>query len=376
MRSRIKTFTKQNKWQIGLFTVLLVIVFFAFHDSFLYAQTIGKVTKVQSEVSGNGTNFNTDNSAQKETLYTQNVTIKVLNGAHKGQKVKVTNEYGYSQIDSEKYQWGDRVFLNVKGDSAISSASISGVKRDGYAVLLVAILIFLMLVITGKRGVRALIPLILNIAIFAASLMLYERGADLLQLSYALIGIFTVVTVLIVNGFNRRSFAAIIATLLTSAAAIAVFYLALHFGEEIDFASLDYVTGGQDLETIFIAGVCLTSLGAVMDVAISIAAGLNEVMEKNEKVTVGQLLSSGREIGHDIMGTMINVLFFTYACGLLPVLIIKLKNSIRLLTIVRLQIPFEITRFLIGGISILLAIPVSIAIVTVVLKVRIRRGDR
>ncbi|MDD3403001.1 MAG: YibE/F family protein [Hespellia sp.] len=370
---RNREFLKQHRWQLGLFTVLLVIVFFAFHDAFLYTQTIGKVTHTETAISGNATNYNTDNDAQKETLYEQKLTIRILNGVHKGEQIKVKSSYAYSQIDSEKYSRGDRVFLEIKGEKQISSAIVNGVKRDQYAVLLTAALVFAILCIAGKKGARALVSLLLNIGIFICSIFLYEKGADLLKMSYALVGIFTVLTVLIVDGPNKRSFAAIVSTLLTTFLAVEVFYLALHFGGEIDYASLDYVTGGQDLETIFLAGICLTSLGAVMDVSISIAAGLNEVVEKNPEVKLRELLSSGREIGHDITGTMINVLFFTYMCGLLPVLIIKLKNSIQLLTIVRLQIPFEIARFLLGGISILLAIPVSIVITTVALKLR-RKG--
>ena len=66
---------------------------------------------------------------------------------------------------------------------------------------------------------------------------------------------------------------------------------------------------------------------------------------------------------------MINVLLFTYICGLIPLMIMKMKNEVSLLTIVRLQIPFEISRFLIGGIGIVLAIPVSIALSSIILKI-------
>lgn len=370
---KYREFTKQHKWQIGLFTILVVIVFFAFHNAFLYSQPIGKVTKVQTEVSGNATNYNAENSSQKEILYTQTITVKILNGTFRGQKVKVKNDYAYSQIDSEKYRWGERLFLDVKGENQIASATIRGVKRDQYVVLLIAILVFALLCVAGRKGIRAGVSVLLNIGIFAGSLFLYERGTNLLWMSYVLVFVFTIVTVLVVNGMNRQSIAAILATLLTTFLALEVFHLAMHFGGEIDYASLDYITGGQDVETIFLAGICLTSLGAVMDVAISIAAGLSEVIQKNPHVKLRSLLASGREIGHDITGTMINVLFFTYICGLLPVLLIKLRNEIRLLTIIKLQIPFEITRFLVGGISILLAIPVSILISSIVLKIRRKR---
>ena len=148
-----------------------------------------------------------------------------------------------------------------------------------------------------------------------------------------------------------------------------IFLLAMEYGGEIDYAALDYVAGGQDLESIFIASVAIAGLGAVMDVAVSIAAALNELILKDPGISVKSLARSGREIGHDIMGTMINVLLFTYICGLIPLMIMKMKNEVSLLTIVRLQIPFEISRFLIGGIGIVLAIPVSIALSSIILKI-------
>ena len=114
----------------------------------------------------------------------------------------------------------------------------------------------------------------------------------------------------------------------------------MEYGGEIDYAALDYVAGGQDLESIFIASVAIAGLGAVMDVAVSIAAALNELILKDPGISVKSLARSGREIGHDIMGTMINVLLFTYICGLIPLMIMKMKNEVSLLTIVRLQIPF------------------------------------
>ena len=54
-----------------------------------------------------------------------------------------------------------------------------------------------------------------------------------------------------------------------------------------------------------------------MDVAVAIATALSEIIRKKPDVTFLQLFKSGREIGYDIMGTMINVLLFVFVCGLI-----------------------------------------------------------
>lgn len=71
------------------------------------------------------------------------------------------------------------------------------------------------------------------------------------------------------------------------------------------------------------------------------------------------LIHSIREMGYDIMGTMINVLFFTYISGAVPIMIVKIKNGYTLYHLIRFEIVFEIIRFLIGAIGIVLAIPVA-----------------
>ena len=366
---KIKAFYKKYTWQCILAAVLAVIVMFSFFIINFYPSEIGKIVKAETKQDGNAVNYNTEGENLSEPSYQQKLTVKILSGRHKGKKVSVSNTFGYSGIDTERYKKGDRVFLSISGEDTVSSVSITGIKRDQYAVLLTAVLIFLVAVIGKGRGILSLCSIGVNIAVFVIGLMRYEEGDDLLKLCTVMIGLFTVITLFLVNGVNKRSLAAIVSTLVTVMLTMGIFFLAMTYGEEIDYASLDYIVGNQDLETIFIASIAIAGLGAIMDVAVSIAAALQELVRKKPDITFLELAHSGREIGYDIMGTMMNVLLFTYICGLIPVMIIKMKNEISLLTIVRLQIPFEISRFLIGSIGIVAAIPVSILIASAIMKV-------
>ena len=110
-----------------------------------------------------------------------------------------------------------------------------------------------------------------------------------------------------------------------------------------------------------------------MDVAVAIAAALGEIVKQKPDVTFLELFKSGRKIGYDIMGTMINVLLFVFGCGLIPMCLIRMNNSVRFVTIIILHIPCELCRFFVESIGIVLAIPVSIIITSVMMKMSVKK---
>lgn len=59
---------------------------------------------------------------------------------------------------------------------------------------------------------------------------------------------------------------------------------------------------------LLVAGVIISALGAVMDVAMSISSALGELKAVNPGLTVKALWKSGMNIGRDMVGTMTNTL--------------------------------------------------------------------
>ena len=122
--------------------------------------------------------------------------------------------------------------------------------------------------------------------------------------------------------------------------------------------------------------VLFAGLGAIMDVAVTLSAAMGELIRKKPDISIKKLYLSGREVGYDIMGTMISVLLFTFAAGLIPSFLIRMNNEVAFFTNVRLYIPFEISRFLIESIGIVAAIPISIVVASALFKLQIRKGER
>lgn len=72
---------------------------------------------------------------------------------------------------------------------------------------------------------------------------------------------------------------------------------------------------------LMFAGILISALGAVMDVAISVSSTLNEIHEKNPGLTREELFKSGLNVGRDMMGTMSNTLILAFAGNSLNTLV-------------------------------------------------------
>ena len=360
LKQKIKNLYDKYPGHFILTVIFIITVLILLNNDFMYKRPIAQVTSAKTIKSEPVTNHNNGFYPISEKSYEQKVTLKLLNTENKGKKVTVRHRYNYSQIDTEKLSHGDKVFVAFNSKGKLSSCHITGIKRDSYAFILLALFIYIILLVTGRRGAVIAFTTFVNIGIFIFSLELYERGMDILFIANILILLFPCITLLISNGFKKSTFMAILSTFITLLITLLIFKFAVTYGEEIDYANLDYIVGDHDLERIFFASIELAGLGVVMDVAVSITSSLYELAQKTPGLKFKNLLKAGREMGYDIMGTMINVLLFTYICGLMPLIILKLRNEISLFTIIRLQIPFEICRFLFGSIQILSTIPVSI----------------
>ncbi len=119
-----------------------------------------------------------------------------------------------------------------------------------------------------------------------------------------------------------------------------------------------YGDGKLDITGILFAGIVLGSLGAVMDVAMSIASSIQEIHQANPALSGFQLAKKGLNVGRDIIGTMANTLILANAGMALPLMLLILANDIPYLKIINMGlIATEIIRALSGSIGLFLAVP-------------------
>lgn len=370
---KITEYIKKNKKAklYGIFGIIyLLAVIFVMNDAWLYQTPIAKLTKVETSVSGE----NKSTRGTSEVKYQQKIRGVILNGKNKGKIVNFSNEYTYTGMLKQKYHKGDKVLLN--GSESNAGSSIQSIKRDTELVILLGLLIFVLMTIAGKKGVLTIVTVGINIAIFTVGFLKSGEDADVVAICNKMVIFFAIATLIGLNGIHKKTWAALLSTLCILAIIMGIFDVVISHVAELDYSTMEYLGSIDNPDEIFHAEILLSGLGAIMDVAVAIAAALGEIVTKKPEVTFRELFRSGREIGYDIMGTMINVLLFVFGCGLIPMCLIRMNNSVRFMTIIKLHIPCELCRFLIESIGIVLAIPVSILITSVIMKLTVRKGKK
>lgn len=374
--SKLKNYIVKYKKQIITATALLILVVAVFvfmkNNYSLYKDTIGTVVKVNTQ-------YTTDEEGPNKEVdkqYTQTLTIMIHNGDYEGKYIEITNRYSETQMKNTRYSKGDDVFITIEDKDGVLTGAIRDVKRDQYVVVMALIFIILLIAISGKQGVLTILSLVVNIGIFLLFMRKYIEGESFEILTIAMVLSFSILTLFILGGINRKSIGAVISSLVTVGLITIIYQLVYRFVEKPPYEMLDYVVGHDDFKGIFTGSVIIGSLGAIMDVAITMNSSICELIDTTPKITVKDLVRSAREIGYDIMGTMVNVLFFTYISGSLPMTILKFKNGYGLLAMIRYNVFFEAARFLLGSIGIVLAIPVSTVVALLIFRRKRRQVEK
>lgn len=334
---------------------LTCIAIFVYNDSFLYNTSIAKVEKVSSKEK----NIVYGNSGEEEKYYVQTLYCVVLNGQYKGRNMTFENTYSYSGVRDEKYSTADRLFVSIKEEKGKLQGKILNLKKDFYVVVLIEILIFVLIVVAGKTGIMTVISMIINIVLLYAGLKFYCSGHDIITLIQILLILWSMITLVIIGGIKKSTLVTVLSTMIVLFIIYIMYFIIIKTGNEPEYIMLEYIATANDIHKIFMAEVLTGGLGAIIDVAVSMASAVEELVIKDDKISEKSLFISVREIGHDIMGTMINVLFFSFVSGSIPMIILQIKNSYKITTIVKLYMPFELIRFLVGAIGIVAAIPVA-----------------
>lgn len=336
---------------------------FVYHNHSFYERPIAKV--IQSKVEN--TTEITDRLNNKDRLFTQSIIAKVKNGPEKGQLVHLKNQYSSSGAYDHEYKVGNEVFISIDKKAAEGSeltGSILDVKRDKTLLLVTWLFIFTLLFVGKKQGLFSIISLAVNALLLSYALDVYlnTSGISLLWICGISILLFTVISLLLVNGFYEKTYAAIVATLLGTLLSLLITFVVMWLTSErgLRFEEMQFIS--RPYKMVFMAGLFIGSLGAVMDVAITMSSSLFELFEKDRNISVKALKTSGMDIGKDIMGTMTNILFFAYVSGSIPMIILYLKNASPLGFTLSMNLSLELARALAGGIGIVLTIPIGLYI--------------
>lgn len=361
----VNKFKEMTYKQIFLYIIIglcfAASVFFVNHNYSFYERPIAKVIKTTLEDKTEMIDIH-DN---KDYLFNQLIIAELKNGEEKGRLIHLTNEYSSSGAYDQEYHVGDELFVSIdtnKEENTDLTGTIKDVKRDKHVVIIAWIFIFTLLIVGKKQGLFSIISLAANAVLLSYALDVYLNTSNMSLVVICSVStiLFTVISLLLVNGFNEKTYAAIVATLLGTFISLLITYLVMWLTSEngLRYEEMQFLT--HPYRMVFMAGLLIGSLGAVMDVAITMSSSIFGLYEKNNNIPVKALKTSGMEIGKDIMGTMTNILFFAYISGSIPMLILYFKNASALGFTLSMNLSLELARALAGGIGIVLTIPIGL----------------
>ncbi len=302
------------------------------------------------------------------SLGKQELKIQFAEGPYIGQQYNISNYVSrlYNIIATEgKYL----VIACYISNDAIAEMSVYNHYRFNFIMILV-LLFFVLIIWVGKfKGLRSVISLIFTgITVMDLMLPLLLRGMAPIVAALIVVFLSTLVTLCLVGGFSKKTFNAVIGTLAGVIVATVVAYV---FGKLANLSgatmeeteALLYVseTSGLKIKGLLFAGILITSLGAVMDVAMSIASAMHEFIAVNPDLSTKELAHSGMAVGTDMIGTMTNTLILALAGGTLNNFILIFAadmDTVQMLNMDMLCV--EILQALAGSVGIVLTVPLTV----------------
>ena len=253
-----------------------------------------------------------NNTGEGEMAGSQDVKVKITSGSHKGKTVEANNLNGY--LYGANCQVGTKVIVQISAYGDVINANVYNYDREYVMYALIGLFLLILCLIGGKRGIYSAIALVFTfICIIGLYLPLLYEGASPFPLTIAVVCLITIVSLLLIGGFTKKTVCATIGTIMGVAVSgiIAMLFGKLsHISgyntEEIE--NLIYVAQNCKLQVgdLLYSGILIASLGAVMDVAMSISSTIQEIHDRNPEISKKELFKSGIHVGKDMMGTMSN----------------------------------------------------------------------
>ncbi len=319
-----------------------------------------------------------DANYAEDGMEKQYVKLEITSGKYKNKVIKTWNTLSGSDAYDFKVKKNDKIIVVIEEKEEENiEVFISDYARQDYIFYLCILFIFLILAIGRKKGIKSVITLGITIfSILKILLPLILKGINPIFITIAVSIFITIATLFIVSGINNKSIAAIIGT---TGGVITAGILSYYIGSKVRLTGLSseeavmLSTLGEgfslDFKSLLFAGIIMGALGAVMDIGMSIASSIEEIHKANPSLSKKELFASGMNVGRDIMGTMTNTLILAYTGSSIPLLLLFMYHEPSIIKIINLDIiATEIIRSLTGSIGLIVTIPITAGISSLLIK--------
>ncbi|MGP1594685.1 MAG: YibE/F family protein [Treponema sp.] len=316
----------------------------------------------------------------------QTLEVLLLDGKEKGKIVTVHNTI--SSLHHTRAVPGMKAVFTVRTKNGETAVWLYNQKRDTYLYVLASIFFILLLLLGKRQGLQSIAALIFTAVITVTILIpALFAGFSPVPVSVLLASLITVVSFLLISGFSRKTAAAVLGTVfgISLAGSISLFIghiaqlsgINMASGEQLLNIARDYALR---LDGLLFTSILIASLGAVMDVSMSIASSMQEIYnagctgnaaagEHISAMSRKQLFKAGIAVGRDITGTMSNTLILAFAGSSLPLIMMIWGYGMTYRQFINIPIiVIEVMHALSGSIGIVASVPFTAAVSVLLLK--------
>lgn len=240
--------------------------------------------------------------------------------------------------------------------------------RTGGIAAVVLLFLALMVLVGGQKGFASALSVVFSLAFFLRVTIpaIYVGQAPILM-GLVTVLVAAVVTILLIYGPNPRGALAVGVTLIGELLACLLFWgfsriLHLTGFQTSDAENLLVVAQntGLDISTVLFAATMIASLGAVMDVAMSLLSALWELTDTAQSLSPKQLFHSGLNIGRDMIGTNCNTLIFAFVGGALMTILVLFSYGTQDTQLLNSDyLALELAQGLCGTCAVILTVPLA-----------------
>lgn len=300
----------------------------------------------------------------------QYLTIKIISGRFKGDTVKTENVLQGQMRRDVIFEKGDLINAVIKpgpeGES-IESVAADNIYRINIALILFGLFALFLVGFAKWTGAKALLSFVFTaLSIWKILIPALLRGFDPIWVSFGIVSLTTFVIVMLISGFTRKGVTALGGAVAGIGVTTLLAVIFGHFfripGTVQEYSETILYAGfiDLDLNKMFIAGIFIAAAGAVMDVAMDIAAAQNEVSEKKPEITRKELILSGFKVAYPVIGTMTTTLLFAYSSSYLFLFMMFMAKGTPPEIIFNINfIAAEILNTLVGSFGLVLVAPTT-----------------
>lgn len=343
-----------------IFVVVLALMPTRFQEN-TYSESMRAVVKVLE--------VNNDNVSKTVSFVfegEQVCKVEILDGPFKGQQAFAHNRFmGRLEMD-KSFTRGDKALVVIDyTDKSIRNVTMIDHYRINLESILIGIFAIFIVLFARWTGAKALLSFLMTVLmIWKLLIPLLLKGWNPIIISLYFVVTATSIIIFMVGGLNRKSIAAVLGSLsgtfLTTILAIIfgnsfkIHGAVLPYSESLLYAGYAHL----DLTQILIAVVFIASAGAVMDLAMDIAAAVHEVVENKPEITTAEAIISGLNVGRTVVGTMTTTLLFAYTGGYISLLMYFMAQGTPIVDIFNLKyVSMEIMHTVVGSFGLVAVAP-------------------